>query len=1702
MATALWFVGLIGLVVATAIASARERAMPDAFVRRGVLASAAIGLVAIAVAAVWIWGGASASRGRALRIAEGAPVSIAVRDVRVPLARGGIVSIGHAATSTVIVPGTGPDELARVELGALSARAPGITITARTTALEAITAGLVCGPGASGTLPLARSTRFLVTTCRDGRPLRALELELRERELVATPLVWRGHLVVERLVVRAGDALRVGAAEPLPGVTTWEVVAPRDAMAMLAVPADPTACETWSLSSSATRRAGGTCVVDVGAFVVEATPLVPDAEAVVARGLRAALVLAGPALALLLALGLSPRRHRRAAMLGMALRLATLSAVLAALATWRLAWAYRIDMLRELAAHGDRLVANELAVVGIGAMLAGLAAWTFARPRSYRGLWLALGWVGWTAIAWRIVQPAAPTALVVGTLGLSLCGALLPFAIGLARTHGQRLTPEVALVAIAVAALVARAAAPPTTLAKLALAYATVLAGHAALRLAIGRDTPVQRRGALLALLLGALLALASYDAGVAVAIAGTGLGFAMLVASHDATYDASRTRQLGLVEREHARLLVVHASAVIAIAITVIASVLAADDRALLVHGPTAIVHAPLVAALLFGLGAIVARSHRRAWAPWLAAALAALAMWGARDRVVVAMTSGDAVASRRVAALVDPGYALLSDDDSFASNVSAWREAAVPAGDSQGPWRGQGAFGARIRDPGVARSIDNDYLAVLVAREEGVHGLARGIALLLALVVGAGAIATMRLPHGSREQRARWIVLGVAGTLVVYQPLAALGVVPLTGISWPGLGIDSPSDLWLFVLGATWCLVGLSDTSHVEDERVRTTPRLVRAHRIVLAALAIAGLAATIVVIRAGVCAVMRGVSEDDRVEHALDYAESLACPWTEKRGALAEAVPAALVGKPTDDATRRFDAEVAATWATARQILTPAVLATCNGRHGPWSLAASSAGCIATVSLGWPAVRLELAHDGAGYRARCSIERDARAIAVVRPPVREQRLARIRVVATALGVAASDAGELVAGARVVRMRPGAPVATLATLAEGLTPASKLALSEEVHLELTTRGVAVRGPAELFVAQDVRRDDAASWQRLIHGGEVVLDRVTLIVAGRTVAVFRPARIVDGKAVTESLLADDTRRLADRARRVYPYGPALPELGWVNPYDVGRSMGLDGWIHAAQRRDPDAPSCGTLVPPAIERTRVCSTSPLDGVLECRVTLQPELVLALDRLADLLFEATTGKQVTPIRVGYVALRGDTGELLAQGNAFAGRAPLAYAPRDAAAEAELMRLREERGESERERVEWNQPIAVGSTLKPIFARAAERAFPGYTAALSLGASGEVTGCRSRRGKRVSPILGHCPPTSVAGEPRTADLHDFLARSPNWYQATLGLAGLALPDGTLAAGDIPISLADLIASDLTAWPTARALRITDAQGTILGPRGLSIAGLRRTPLWTNVEQLLGRPLCTLGDRESCERAADRRDTCAARGLPIASPSADLRYLVALGPDRIDPYADDRRGQQHVPVREYLQLLRGAGVHPVASLPQLADAFNRVVFDPATGPSKLAASWFPAPVTGTLPTWSCADGKGHLATVHGADGGLCGVLRDDGTAAAAGRELMAIENTVIYGAKTGTIDSLADVARRPSACRAWNARHPAAQLACGKAPPDDSLFVISFGIVTPSGTVPVTLALQLQRGGPSSAARAAPAFVRAIARYLRGA
>ena len=252
------------------------------------------------------------------------------------------------------------------------------------------------------------------------------------------------------------------------------------------------------------------------------------------------------------------------------------------------------------------------------------------------------------------------------------------------------------------------------------------------------------------------------------------------------------------------------------------------------------------------------------------------------------------------------------------------------------------------------------------------------------------------------------------------------------------------------------------------------------------------------------------------------------------------------------------------------------------------------------------------------------------------------------------------------------------------------------------------------------------------------------------------------------------------------------------------------------------------------------------------------------------------------------------------------------------------------------------------------------------------------------------------------------------------------------------------------------------------------------------------------------------------------------PTDQPTRDLRHLVALGPSAFDfypPLADPaRRVGPRVRTREYLQFLRGSGLHPLGSLAQGADAFNRVIYErggdagehgggdgPGSvsepGGHRLAASWFPVPSSGNEPAPACRRGGGS-----GVAGGLCDVLRT-GTARGL-RDLLDDARFTFHGAKTGTIDSLADIVESSAACEHFRAGHTLADrparsasqpywLPCGarQSPPEvnDSLLLLSLTVHTAAGDVPLTLGLRFQRSGPGFATRVARHYLEVVHAYF---
>ncbi|MBT8495222.1 MAG: hypothetical protein KJO07_19405, partial [Deltaproteobacteria bacterium] len=518
----------------------------------------------------------------------------------------------------------------------------------------------------------------------------------------------------------------------------------------------------------------------------------------------------------------------------------------------------------------------------------------------------------------------------------------------------------------------------------------------------------------------------------------------------------------------------------------------------------------------------------------------------------------------------------------------------------------------------------------------------------------------------------------------------------------------------------------------------------------------------------------------------------------------------------------------------------------------------------------------------------------------------------------------------------------------------------------------------------------------------------------------------------------------------------------------------------------------------------------VCSQSPLDGVLECRVAVQPELSVRLGHLLELVSlvpgQFVGDKRARPaISSSLAVLRGDTGEILAQAHFVAGREATAYAPATPSLEKYLIDVREDRDprtgkrlpaeESGAEKVGWNRPIAIGSVLKPLVARAAERVDRDWLANLRMSTELRMKTCKNG----VHPVLGYCPRTaSVWNSPMAAaDSTDFLGKSLNWFQAGLGILATGL------GGEISVDTSELV--QVGGKTTSDEVWTAVGGREVLGSQGIDLEALSRAPMWRELEALVGRSRCDLASKKECARKQTRRDICAARALPIEVPSRDLRHLVALGPGSFDFLPEGRYRGGRVPVVEYLEFLRGSGAHPLGSLLQVADAYARVFFAPIAGRPKLAASWFPAEPTGTLPA-SCSSSPAS-PTLRG----MCRALAAGGTATVLGTRLREL-GVVAFGAKTGTIDSLGDIAESPAACKRFNLNHTVPgqkeqpyHLECGKRSSSisDSLLVVGFGVKTEGKLVPVVLALRFQAvGGSGFAAKVADLFAAEIVRYLRPA
>ncbi len=1603
--------------------------------------------------------------------------------------------------------------------------------------------------------------------CSGTTPRAVIAFEAHAGAVLLSARVWRrGRLEPHHIEIEPEALIQIGASgSAVPGVTMWEVPAPAGRSELFAAPTDLLGpCSRFSSSVYSGARASSThdtdgaiCVIPFAPpFALEVRRLRPDVAGVTSRGVWTAALLMFPLLGWGIALLARRRSETRRADTVDLLRFAIISVGAIALFSARLIWSHRIDMLRDWEVSGVRIEGNLVLVVAVFAALSMHACLSVLRGRSRAAIHGLLVFALAAVVGWL----TAPTVF-----GFPSGRALAQFAVALAlgsltiwKPLASKLfdeSPHRVVLAIAAASLTTHLIAPRAVAVKLVLASVAIVAGYRVLRDALGgeRENQSQRLIIGLATTFAMLLSLVVLDTGLAMVIAVPGFMIALALAGHDALFGAAALTEVKSYRLRQAPLLWLQggliASLVLAIAVWAGVGLASGDNpklaRELTLGAPNLL----WVIAALFAAPALVAhrRGDRRTAALFGSAAALAVGGWLFRETLSELVLSSSAPAAQRYAVIADPGYALLADPRAFLSGITGWAETIFASNESA--FGGAGFFAAQLIDPGVLLSVENDYLPILILRELGILGMTVWAITSLALLTTAWLVGREMTSIAGAESRGRLAVAAVVLLAVIYQPLASLGALPLTGVSWLGLGIDSPSDLWL-MLGVVGYLLAIGSTANdVRDSRhesaLRATRRFRRKERWVAAATGLATIAGILLIARTSAFAVNRPMPVATSgeasapfvgLEAAIDYTRTLRCS-TREDGVLE------LTGAPSDRGTRRYHKRLTETLGAGKLAV----------------------GDELRVGL----VTIKVRDAGEAVNPSCDVVLEQRALRALRvTPTRPYKKSRVRLVSVPMGRAAGDHGELIAGDIAIRLRASAEPLELPR-APGIYAGKSVALGDDVvvatssagAVTLEDRGTADRRDHWLFIESSggsgvgVREtQDGAHWTPVNEFGParpIELNRDALIVVGRGITrnvwLFRaprrdPTNPLDSSTGVNVLLADDARSVTGSRRRLYVYGNDLPELGWVNPYRMRGSVGLDGWVHAALAQwspnaPADTPSCGTLAPPQTEMSNVCTAKPGDDAIECRISLQPELAIRMRHLTEMIAAAPTDftsaaaadQHPRPLRASFTLLRGDTGEIAAQGSFVPGRASAAYAPTTAALETHLIRLREDRdpktgarlppsagGEASAEKSEHDRPLAVGSIVKPMLARAFEQTAPALSRRLML--SGAPTEGASCRGGRAHAIFGHCPPTdSLWNQRRLLSMRGFLSHSANWYLAAIALLGTSLPAGEAGFGQGPaLDFDELTARGVGDHEPEWALWTKLGGNTIVSSEGnVAIDALRTSDMWRRFEALLGRPLCASGNKFECAARSSRRDTCAVRGLAVTSPTSDLRQLVSLGPDRFDFYPrqkDRERRLEKVPVREYLQFLRGSGVHPIGSLAQLTDAFNRVIYeanrDPLRdGPYQLAATWFPGPVVGEIPETHCRAASGGDTAASG----LCEVVRS-GTAARALNPLVSDRRIEIYGAKTGTVDSLGDVASRKKQCERFRQAHTlndrprAAEsqpywLECGRlGEVDDSLLVISFAVITSSGgRVPLTLGLAFQRSGSGLAARVAVHYIDAIADYF---
>jgi hypothetical protein len=892
---------------------------------------------------------------------------------------------------------------------------------------------------------------LIVYSCTDaGNAREALLIEIGDVDvstaraaLRVTPLRREGgRYLPHHIEVQDGALLHIGSEESVapgaPAAPFWAVPAPAGSFQLFYSPNDVTrACQEEQTVCALSGTAP---------FALELRRLLPDVAGVSARsGWSAAMVIA-PVLFLFL-FGAAGRRgdltsERMARTLGLAFAAAGLAAVLAT----RQLWAHRIDMLREFQSVGVRVAENLFLTVLASAALAAAAAaaWRPTRPL----LCACAAWLVTVLIGGAALGPWADGSRLPALLSLSLAVGSAPIWLPMGWRKLPRFlhaSPIRGLLALFAAAAAACVLAPRAVALKLLFAWLLAQLAYAAVR----RPQSARSAAAAVAALALAVAALAWFDPGVTAAVAFPGLALALLLAAHDSGYVDAEGRYLSAWERHHAPLVAAHA-AIAAAAALLLAWAASAQESAELA---ASLLRAAGAGALLLAvlLAPVVIVGYRRGGfaraLPWLAGAVAALALFAARDQLAAALLSSDTEAAHRVALVTEPGHALLRDPTRFAAGVAALGEVASAAGPS-----GEGYFGARLFDPGVLLSVDNDYLPVLVARELGAVGVAVTAIPLFLLALGGWLAAEPRYRVGSAAARRRMLAAAMLGAVATYQPLAALGVLPLTGIAWPGLGIDSPSDFFIFLAIAMGvCALPPSDGEATEldrfDAELRRTRRYRRLRHLSAASAALAAAAGLFLIGRSAALALERRLVAPSGgpalagVLPAIDYARSLRCPSSAQNGSAEELVPSALAGAPAHRDAMRFHLALSAAWGRERSAAVRTLAAFLRdgggcerGARGHWSWAVEADGqeCHLVYAAGWPEIHLRVVREeGANGRgsARCEVELASISLAALGLAAPAPPRERARLLSRALGAAARDIGELVsARGGAIRLRPGA--------------------------------------------------------------------------------------------------------------------------------------------------------------------------------------------------------------------------------------------------------------------------------------------------------------------------------------------------------------------------------------------------------------------------------------------------------------------------------------------------------------------------------------------------------------------------------------------------------------------------------------------------------------------------------------------------